>query len=179
MPSHFSVSNCVTQWTAACQAPLSMGFSRKEYWSGVPCPPPGDLPNSGIEPMSNMAGGFFTIRATWEALVEWSQTINGNYIECQMVGTMGRNKVREGDECARLGSGAVLCGVVWKGLTDKGQIIKEMRAVRGVSLTDPCNKKDSTLWNQWMGRTVISSMTQGEIRRHVKSVNSHWLFSTL
>ena len=38
-----------TLWTAACQDPLSMGFSRKEYWSGLPCPPPGDLPHSGIE----------------------------------------------------------------------------------------------------------------------------------
>ena len=35
--------------TGACQAPLSMGFSRQEYWSGLPCPPPGDLPNPGIE----------------------------------------------------------------------------------------------------------------------------------
>ena len=35
--------------TVACQAPLSMGFSRQEYWSGLPCPPPGDLPDSGIE----------------------------------------------------------------------------------------------------------------------------------
>ena len=39
-----------TPWTAARQAPLSMGFSRQEYWSGLPCPPPGDLPNPGIEP---------------------------------------------------------------------------------------------------------------------------------
>ena len=39
----------VTPWTVARQAPLSMGFSRKEYWSGLPCPPPGDLPDSGIE----------------------------------------------------------------------------------------------------------------------------------
>ena len=38
-------------WTVACQAPLSMGFSRQEYWSGVPCPSPGDLPNPGIEPL--------------------------------------------------------------------------------------------------------------------------------
>ena len=38
--------------TVACQAPLSMGFSRQEYWSGLPCPPPGDLPDPGIEPMS-------------------------------------------------------------------------------------------------------------------------------
>ena len=38
--------------TAACQASLYMGFSRQEYWSGSPCPPPGDLPNPGIEPVS-------------------------------------------------------------------------------------------------------------------------------
>ena len=39
-------------WTIACQAPLSMGFSRQEYWSGLPLPSPGDLSNSGIEPGS-------------------------------------------------------------------------------------------------------------------------------
>ena len=42
----------VTPWTAACQSPLSMGFSRQEYWSGLPCPPPGDLPDPGIELVS-------------------------------------------------------------------------------------------------------------------------------
>ena len=41
-----------TPWTVAHQAPPSMGFSRQEYWSGVPCPSPGDLPNPGIEPRS-------------------------------------------------------------------------------------------------------------------------------
>ena len=60
-----------TQQTVACQAPLSMGFSRQEYWSGVLCPPPGDLPDPGIEPGSLMcpalAGGFFTTNA--EALI--------------------------------------------------------------------------------------------------------------
>ena len=40
----------VTLWTIACQAPLSMGFSRKEYWNGLPCPPPGNLLNPWIEP---------------------------------------------------------------------------------------------------------------------------------
>ena len=53
--------------TVAFQAPLSMGFSRQEYWSGLLCPPPGDLPDPGIEPMSPvspaLAGGFFT--APW------------------------------------------------------------------------------------------------------------------
>ena len=42
----------VTPWTVAHQAPLSMGFSRQEYWSGLPFPPPGDLPNPGIKPRS-------------------------------------------------------------------------------------------------------------------------------
>ena len=41
-----------TLWTVARQAPLSMGFSRKEYWSGLPCPPPGDLPNPGVKSAS-------------------------------------------------------------------------------------------------------------------------------
>ena len=40
------------QWTVACQAPLSMGFFRQEYWSGLPFPSPGDLPNPGIKPRS-------------------------------------------------------------------------------------------------------------------------------
>ena len=56
-----------TLWTVVCQAPLSMGFSRQEYWSGVPCPPPGDLPNSGIELVSltcpELASRFFTTSA--------------------------------------------------------------------------------------------------------------------
>ena len=42
----------VTPWTIACQAPLSVGFSRQEYWSGLPFPSPGDLPDPGIEPRS-------------------------------------------------------------------------------------------------------------------------------
>ena len=41
----------MTPWTIACQAPLSMEFSRQGYWSGLPFPSPGDLPNPGIEPM--------------------------------------------------------------------------------------------------------------------------------
>ena len=60
-------SSCVqlfaTLWTAACQTPLSMGFSRQEYWSGLPCCPPGNLPNPGIKPASlispALAGTFF------------------------------------------------------------------------------------------------------------------------
>ena len=53
MLNHFShVQLFVTLWTIAHQAPLSMGFSRQEYWSGLPWSPPGDLPDAGIELMS-------------------------------------------------------------------------------------------------------------------------------
>ena len=57
--------------TVACQALLSMGLSRQEYWSALPCPPPGDLPDPGVKPSSIMspalAGRFFTTRTIWEA----------------------------------------------------------------------------------------------------------------
>ena len=60
-----------TLWTGACQAPLSMGLSKQEYWNGLPCPPPGDLSDPGINPVSLMslalADGFFTTRTTWES----------------------------------------------------------------------------------------------------------------
>ena len=58
-----------TPWTAVCQAPLSMGFSRQEYWSGLPFPSPGDPPYSGTEPMSPaLADGFFTTCTIWITL---------------------------------------------------------------------------------------------------------------
>ena len=60
----------------ACQAPLSMGFSRQEYWSGVPFPSPGDLPDPGIEPVSPaLAGEFFT--------TEPPQCMKSGLTECQ------------------------------------------------------------------------------------------------
>ena len=70
--SHFiSVWLFATLWTVVHQTPLSMGFSRQEYWRGLPFPSPGYLSNPGIEPKSLMssalAGGLSTISATWEA----------------------------------------------------------------------------------------------------------------
>ena len=83
-PSHSSThATCVlsrfspvqlftTPWTVACQASLSMGFSRQQYWSGFLCPPPGDLRDPGIKLASlmspDLAGGFFTVSTTWKAL---------------------------------------------------------------------------------------------------------------
>ena len=73
MLSHFShVRLFATPWTVALQAPLSMGFSRQECWSGLPFPPPRDLLHPGTEPTSlaypALTGGFFTTSATWETL---------------------------------------------------------------------------------------------------------------
>ena len=67
------MSDSATPWTVALLAPLSMEFSRQEYWSGVPFPTPGYIPDPGIKAMSlaspALAGGFFTTSATWEALL--------------------------------------------------------------------------------------------------------------
>ena len=61
----------MTPWAVTCQAPLSMAFSGQEYWSGLPYPLSGDLPDPGIQPLSLMspalAGRFFTTSTTWEA----------------------------------------------------------------------------------------------------------------
>ena len=67
---------CAILWTVAHQAPLSMEFSRWGYWSGLPCAPPGDLSDPGIEPASltspALAGRFFTTHITWEACVPYN-----------------------------------------------------------------------------------------------------------
>ena len=65
MLGHLVVSDSFgTPWTVACQTPLSLGFARQEYWSGLPFPIRGDLPDPRIEPMSSvspaLAGKFFT-----------------------------------------------------------------------------------------------------------------------
>ena len=60
----------VTPWTVACQSPLSKGFPWQEYWSGLPFPSPGDLPDPGIKPMSTaLAGKFFTIEPPGKKMV--------------------------------------------------------------------------------------------------------------
>ena len=67
-----SGSSCVpffaTPWIVAGQASLSMGFSRQEYWSGLLCPPPGDLPNPGIKPGSPALQANSLLLSHWESL---------------------------------------------------------------------------------------------------------------
>ena len=62
-----------TLWTVALQAPLSMGFFSQVHWSGMSCPPPGDLPYAGMKPTLLMfpalVGRFFTTSTTWEAQI--------------------------------------------------------------------------------------------------------------
>ena len=71
-----------TPWTVAGQSPLSMGFSTQECRSGLPCTPPGDLPDQGIEPMSLRAPGLagFTTSTIWETLIcmAWRKRLQGS-----------------------------------------------------------------------------------------------------
>ena len=89
--SHFShVWLFMALWIVAHQIPLSMGFSRQEYWSGLPCPPLGDLPDPGTKPTSltspALAGGFFTTNTTWEAplsKLERDHLNTGNFFQLE------------------------------------------------------------------------------------------------
>ena len=69
--SHSVMFNSAIPWTVALQAPLFMGFSRQKLWGWLSFPPPRNLPNPGIEPMSDichaLTSWFFTTSATWEA----------------------------------------------------------------------------------------------------------------
>ena len=81
--NHFShVQLFATLWTVARQAPLSMGFSRQEYWSRLPCPPPGESswPRSLTSPA--LAGGFFTTSATWEYYRSQILGLYANHTPC-------------------------------------------------------------------------------------------------
>ena len=104
--SHFSrVRLLATLWTVAHQAPLSLGFSRQEYWSGLPFPTPGDLLDPGIESLSLMspvlADGFFPTSATWEARIPYEcpyfRLINAHWAStaCQMLPSLrGRRDIQ-------------------------------------------------------------------------------------
>ena len=87
--SHFSrVQLSATLWTVACQAPLSLGFAKSEYWSGLPYPSSGDLPNPGIESTSPvypiLAGGFFTSEPMGKAT---------NFSQYQSISQYGNQRV--------------------------------------------------------------------------------------
>ena len=108
-------------WTVAHQGPPSMGFSRQEYWSGLPFPSPGDLPNPGIEPRSHIAGRRFNLCATREAL--GSQIVGHNwsslaYTNRERLGS--KEKIKE--KCLRYTRYRGMAFFVWGHiLLDKGK----------------------------------------------------------
>ena len=76
------MSDSATPWTVTCQAPLSMEFSRPEYWSGLTFPSPGDLPNPGIEPRNNRASlvaqtvkNLPAMQETWVQSLGWEDPL--------------------------------------------------------------------------------------------------------
>ena len=89
-----SLHLCVTLWTVARQAPLSMGFPRQEYWSELLCPPAGNLPDPGIESSSLMppalADRFFTTSASREAYILLCISLNSCTVRRQR---QGKNSV--------------------------------------------------------------------------------------
>ena len=90
--SHVRLS--ATPWTVACQAPLSMEFSRQEYQSGLPFPPPGHLPDPGIEPVSPaLAGRFFTTSTTWEVRCRKSGGYQDQCWELFLLGNINVNTI--------------------------------------------------------------------------------------
>ena len=89
------MSDSATPWTIACQSPLSMGFSRQGYWSGLPCPPAGDLPDPGIKPSfpvsPALAGRFFTGEPPGKPLADVFCQASVSQIDgCFMAMSLGR-----------------------------------------------------------------------------------------
>ena len=102
-----------TPWTIAHQASLSIGFSRQECWSRLPCPPPGDLPDPGTELTTlkspALAGKLFTTSTTWEALEEREATRND-------IKMLAKERPRNVEELELLYSaiGTIILKIVWK-----------------------------------------------------------------
>ena len=82
-----------TPWTVVHQAPLTMEFPRKDYWSGLPLPPPGDLSKPGMEPMSfALAGGFFTTEPPGELAWTLNQLWGGDPAQLSGVNTTAQKQ---------------------------------------------------------------------------------------
>ena len=94
------MSDSATPWTAACQAPVSMEFSRQEYWSGLPFPPPGDLPNPGIEPVSPtspaLAGRVFTTESLGKSATRHRRNLikQGAFLSNKILSYLPKTKQR-------------------------------------------------------------------------------------
>ena len=77
-----------TPWTVALQAPLSMGFSRQEYWTGLPCPSPGDLPDPGMEPGSSHCRWILYYLSHQGSPMSWERTFKYSFTNKSWTGNM-------------------------------------------------------------------------------------------
>ena len=187
--NHFShVWLFATPWTVTHQATLSMGFSRQGYWSGFPCPPPGDLPNPGIEPASlgspTLADGFFSTNATWEAHTRINIEIKKMLRTIKHGKAHGRKRyfysttLWETKETMGILIFKHFCRAIWMGEREYLRRISQSRlkgrewGKKALKLTipGPCNHKsiDDTLFsNQQMTRiqeVIILSLGKGMVR---------------
>ena len=106
----------------ACQAPLSMGFSRQEYWSGLPFPPPGDLPDPGIKPMyPTLAGGFFTTEPPGKPIWRVSMFYLSDWVDGGLINLWKRHWWKRRLERSRdrelLSGEGISCILVWVAAT--------------------------------------------------------------
>ena len=139
-----------TPWTVAHQVHLSMGFSRQEYWSGLPCPSPSYLPNPGVKSMSLMspalAGGFFTTSATWEALLSH----NAGRTRCQFcfftAVSWPKNKLYQIIYCKPHISPSSLLAMLWifKSVCLSQTVLAQEEETGDVGVLFPCDHLELT-----------------------------------
>jgi len=132
-----------------------MKLSRQEHWSGLPCPPPGDLPNPGIVPMSLMSpasgGGFLTISATWEVLFHIT---NSKLSKLNKINTNSQHIYLSSPWCKSLQKG-IEVQKNWDKISQKEKVF----------LT--CRTTDKEFWwEHWLQK--------GELKAHTK-INSKWI----
>ena len=150
----------VTLGTVPSQAPLPMGFSRQEYWSGLPCSPPEDHPDPGIEPVflisPSWAGGFFTTNTTWEACgwlsdaqcLNWFQSYSffkTNEFEIYFVNEIPR-KIND----VQFSSVAQSCPTLWPHGLQHTRLLSPSPTPRACSNSCPSS--------QWCHPTISSSV---------------------
>ena len=140
------LSDSVTLWTVACQATMSMGFSRQEYWSGLPFLPPGDLLDPGIKHMSvvspALARGFFSTSATWEAHskispAKTSYLVRNTSFCFVMLRLKVPNILVQMFACA-----------LFLALYDVGDIVHSVRAKWGIKANCPCSNRQFKLFSK-------------------------------
>ena len=173
---------CSTLWSVAWQAPLSMRFSRQEYWNGLPCPPPGDLPDPGMEPTTltspALAGRFFTTSATWEAH-KMNSLLGGHAMILQTLSPLRRPRAVilqthtvwiQGGQSSGSGGNPTIAsdGHAWEKRTSHGSSerlrdvsLAKQRNSQQFSGSSESNLPSEFLLFRWRKSEIMKKMTQG------------------